>query len=598
MSSAFATVAPVVPQSKASTSSSAVCAIVERPQQPAAQPRASAVSPKSFSFSGLKAVSKLPRALRGAVDPSAELKRRVAMVTASQLMDLTVKASATGFAAAIADKSVLDFDSKIFTKEVIQLADTQESIVRGGRNLFPLLPKAFEGIQQIGVIGWGSQGPAQAQNLRDSLKEANSGIRVKIGLRPGSKSFDEAKKAGFTEESNTLGEMYDVIKESDMVLLLISDAAQAQNYEKILAAMKPGSTLGLSHGFLLGYMSTIGVEFRKDINVIGVCPKGMGPSVRRLYEQGKEVNGAGINASFAIHQDINGKATEYAIGWAVALGAPFSFKTTLVSEYRSDIFGERCILLGAVHGIVESLYRRYKNQGMTKEEAFVNATESITGPITQLISKKGILAVYEALDEAGKATFKKAYCASYMPAKDIIKECYDDVKSGNEIRSVILAGERMKTFPFGKIDGTEMWKVGKEVRAKRVESKIPIHPFTAGVYCATMMAQIDLLVEEGHHLSEVINESVIESVDSLNPYMHARGVSYMVDNCSTTARLGSRKWAPRFDYNLEQQAYVAIDESQPLDEALMDKFLKNPIHQAISVCATLRPSVDISLTVA
>ena len=82
------------------------------------------------------------------------------------------------------------------------------------------------------------------------------------------------------------------------------------------------------------------------MNVIAVCPKGMGPSVRRLYEQGREVNGAGINSSFAVHQDINGKATDYALAWAIGLGSPFTFQTTLESEYRSDIFGERGILLG------------------------------------------------------------------------------------------------------------------------------------------------------------------------------------------------------------------------------------------------------------
>ncbi len=91
---------------------------------------------------------------------------------------------------------------------------------------------------------------------------------------------------------------------------------------------------------------------------------------------------------------------------------------------------------------------------------------------------------------------------------------------------------------MGKIDGTETWRTGAKVRAKRVEDEIPLNPFTAGVYIATMMAQIDVLLAHGHPESEVANESVIEAVDSLNPYMHARGVSYMVDNCSTTARLG------------------------------------------------------------
>jgi len=68
--------------------------------------------------------------------------------------------------------------------------------------------------------------------------------------------------------------------------------------------MKPNSILGLSHGFLLGHLQSIGLDFPKNISVIAVCPKGMGPSVRRLYVQGKEINGAGINASFAVHQVI------------------------------------------------------------------------------------------------------------------------------------------------------------------------------------------------------------------------------------------------------------------------------------------------------
>ncbi|KAF6004601.1 Bifunctional acetohydroxyacid reductoisomerase [Cyanidiococcus yangmingshanensis] len=329
------------------------------------------------------------------------------------------------------------------------------------------------------------------------------------------------------------------------------------SFHEIQAAMKSGATLGLSHGFLLGHLDSIGERFRPDISVILVAPKGMGPSVRRLYVQGREQNGAGINCSFAVHQDVDGRATDLAIGWAVAIGAPFTFQTTLRNEYRSDIFGERGILLGAVHGIVESLFRRYRDRGIADEEAFIRACESITGPISQTISKRGILAVYEDLKEEDRRIFAEAYAASYVPAFDILIECYEDVESGNEIKSVIQAVRRHPRIPMGKIDTTHMWDVGKRVRAKR--GRIPVDPFTAGVYIATMMAQIDVLLEKGHVLSEIINESVIESVDSLNPYMHARGVSYMVDNCSTTARLGARKWAPRFDYNLMQQSYVKCD---------------------------------------
>src|ERR1700686_2640703 len=89
------------------------------------------------------------------------------------------------------------FESRIFNVEKIELDGVQESFLRGGRNLFPLLPKALAGIAQIGVIGWGSQGPAQAQNLRESLQ--GTGIRVTVGLRIDSESFKKAKQAGFSE---------------------------------------------------------------------------------------------------------------------------------------------------------------------------------------------------------------------------------------------------------------------------------------------------------------------------------------------------------------------------------------------------------------
>ena len=176
----------------------------------------------------------------------------------------------------------------------------------------------------------------------------------------------------------------------------------------------------------------------------------------------------------------------------------------------------------------------------------------------------------------------------------MLAEIYDEVSTGNEIRSVVLAGERLKKHPMGKIDGTETWKVGAAACApSATRTKIPLNPFTAGVYIATMMAQIDILLEQGHPYSEVANESVIESVDSLNPYMHARGVAYMVDNCSTTARLGARKWAPRFDYLLEQQAYPLLASDQKVDLEPFRKFEQHMIHDVLRTCANLRPKVDL-----
>jgi len=485
-----------------------------------------------------------------------------------------------------------DFDSKVFKKEKVTFGPHTEYVVRGGREFFPLVRKAFEGIQQIGVLGWGSQGPAQAMNLRETLE--GSDIKVVVGLREGSSSRKAAEKAGFTEENGTLGEMFAVAAKSDLVILLISDAAQAEIYERLFNVMKPGSTLGLSHGFLLGHLKTQGRYFPDSINVIGVCPKGMGPSVRRLYEQGRDTEGAGINSSFAVEQDIDGHATDYAIGWSVAIGSPFTFITSLEMEYKSDIFGERGILLGAVHGIVENLFRRYIDNGLEKPRAFIEAVESITGPVSRTISHKGILGVYEAIPAETKKDFERAYCAAYEPFHDLLEEIYQEVASGNELRSVILAGKRLKKRPMPVIDNTPMWILGKDVRKNRVEDDLPLNPFTAGIYLAAMIAQIDILAENGHAYSEIVNESIIEAVDSLNPYMHFKGVSHMVDNCSTTARLGSRKWAPRFDYALTQSVYPVLEGAEP-DKNLLNRFLSHEVHQALATALEFRPSVDISV---
>jgi ketol-acid reductoisomerase len=322
----------------------------------------------------------------------------------------------------------------------------------------------------------------------------------------------------------------------------------------------------------------------------------MGPSVRRLYEQGREINGAGINCSFAVEQDVDGRATDIALAWAIGLGSPYTFRTTLRSEYLSDIFGERGILLGAVWGIVESLYRRYTSQGASPEEAFARSCEAITGPISRTISHDGIIGVYDRLDDAGRKEFARAYEASYAATEPVLLEIYDDVASGAELRSVVDAGSRLEHHPMPPIEGTRMWAVGESVRASRQQRETPLDPFTAGVFCGVTMAQIDILAAKGHPWSEIANESVIEAVDSLLPYMHARGVAYMVDNCSTTARLGTRKWAPRFDYALEQQAFTAVDaDDGGAAGAHFAGFESHRIHDVLKAVGKMRPPVDISV---
>lgn len=481
------------------------------------------------------------------------------------------------------------FNSDTFLVTTINIGDGTEQIVCGGRNLFPLLPQGFRGIKQIGIIGWGSQGPAQAQNLRDSLEGTD--IKVVVGLQAGSSSLKKARKVGFTEENGTLGEMYSVIASSELVIILISDAAQAELYPQIFAALKPDATIGFSHGFIQKHLQNVGATFPAGHNVIMVAPKGMGPSVRQLYEQGKTVNGAGINSSFAVEQDVDGRATNIALAWSVGIGSPYTFQTTMESEVNSDIFGERGILLGGVWAVVEVAYRQFI-ESLSPTEAFRQAVESLTGPISRTISRKGIIGLYKSIDEDGQKKFARAYSVAYHASAPVLTEIYDEVSSGNEVRSVILAGKRLKSTPMSTIGDTPMWRTGIEVRVNRTE--VPIDAHVAGMYTGMMMAQIDLLLRNGHPWSEVANESVIEAVDSLNPYMYARGISNMVDNCSQTARLGTRRWGPIFEKALDC-SFGAAQEGIVIDFDLLHAFINHPIHAALAVCGELRPTVDIAI---
>jgi ketol-acid reductoisomerase len=485
-------------------------------------------------------------------------------------------------------------ESTVFNLDFVNLGGTIERVLIGGRQLLPLLPQAFVGIGQVGVIGWGPQGRAQALNLRDSL--AGTGIELTVGLRRGSASADDARREGFTEEDGTLGEMFEVIGASDLVILLIADAALAGNHEEIFAALRPGAIIGLSHGFLLAHLRALGRDFPPDNSVVAVCPKGMGASVRGLYEQGRATDGAGINCSIAVYADADGRAGDVALGWAVALGAPFIFETTLESEYLSDIVGERAILLGIPHAIAEALYRRRIELGDTPRRAFVRSTESMTGPLAHMISHGGVRAVVDSLRGDDRRSFEDAYCATYHTFAPLITELYDEVRSGNEIVSVRLAARRLEHQPMATVDGSRMWAVGHQVRAERDELEVAIDPVTAGVFCGAMLAQVDAFHEAGHPWSEIANESVIELVDSLIPYMHARGVAYMIDNCSTTARLGARKWAPRFEAALTQSVFPTLDGDGAHDETLTKGLQEHPLHEVLDTIGRYRPSVDIAVT--
>ena len=112
---------------------------------------------------------------------------------------------------------------------------------------------------------------------------------------------------------------------------------------------------------------------------------------------------------------------------------------------------------------------------------------------------------------------------------------------------------------------------------------------------ALAYTQVDVLRDAGHPWSEIANESIIELVDSLIPFMHARGIAYMVDNCSVTARLGARKWAPRFEAAITQQVFPELDSGGVDDDVLIKSFETHAIHDVLAIIGGFRPAVDIAV---
>ncbi len=199
-------------------------------------------------------------------------------------------------------------------------------------------------------------------------------------------------------------------------------------------------------------------------------------------------------------------------------------------------------------------------------------------------------------DGEDRRTIEDAYCAAYRAFMPLLAELYDEVRSRNEILSVGLAAKRLERYPMADVDGSRMWAVGRDVRNTRGEREVTIDPLTAGVFCGAMVAQVDLLRAEGHPWSEIANESIIELVDSLIPYMHARGIAYMIDNCSTTARLGARKWEPRFETAITQQVLPALDGASARDPDLLAALEIHPVHEVLATIGKYRPSVDVAVT--
>lgn len=225
----------------------------------------------------------------------------------------------------------------------------------------------------IAVVGYGSQGHAQAQNLRDS------GVNVVIGQRPGGINYDRAVQDGFKPVSAS-----DAAKQADIIQILVPDELQSRLYENEIAPhLKKGKALVFSHGFSIHFGQIVPP---KDVDVWMVAPKGPGHLVRRVYAEG-----GGVPCLIAIHQNASKKAKQLALAQAKGVGGTRAgvFETTFKEETETDLFGEQVILCGGTTALIQSAFETLIEAGYSPEMAYFECCHELK-LIVDLIYEGGI----------------------------------------------------------------------------------------------------------------------------------------------------------------------------------------------------------------
>ncbi len=208
--------------------------------------------------------------------------------------------------------------------------------------------------RKVTIIGYGSQGHAHANNLKDS------GVDVTVGLRPGSASAAKAEAAGLTVKS-----IEEAVKEADVVMILAPDEHQAALYrEQIAPNIKQGTALAFAHGFNIHFEQIVP---REDLDVIMVAPKGPGHLVRSTYTQG-----GGVPSLIAVYQNASGQAKEIALAYASANGGGRAgvIETSFREETETDLFGEQAVLCGGATALVQAGFETLVEAGYAPEMAY------------------------------------------------------------------------------------------------------------------------------------------------------------------------------------------------------------------------------------
>ncbi|MBM4228024.1 MAG: ketol-acid reductoisomerase [Gammaproteobacteria bacterium] len=227
--------------------------------------------------------------------------------------------------------------------------------------------------RKVAIIGYGSQGHAHANNLRDS------GVQVVVGLRPGSTSWSKAEKAGLAVKA-----VRDAVAEADLVMILAPDEQQGDLYRNdIEPAIKQGAALAFAHGFNIHFGQ---ITPREDLDVIMIAPKGPGHLVRSTYQQG-----GGVPSLIAVAQDKSGQAKEIALSYAAANGGARAgvIETNFREETETDLFGEQTVLCGGATALIQAGYDTLVEAGYAPEMAYFECLHELK-LIVDLIYEGGI----------------------------------------------------------------------------------------------------------------------------------------------------------------------------------------------------------------
>ena len=344
----------------------------------------------------------------------------------------------------------------------INFGGVEEEIVT--REEFPLA-KARKVLKNevVVVLGYGVQGPAQALNMRDN------GINVIVGQKEGSASWDKALADGWVP-GKTLFPIEEAAERGTVIQYLLSDAGQRSQWPKIVECLNEGDMLYFSHGFSITYKDQTGVIPPPHVDVALVAPKGSGRSVRANF-----LEGSGINASFAIHQDATGRAKERALALGIAIGAGYLFPTTFQNEVYSDLTGERGILMGALAGVMEAQYNTLRSHGHSPSEAFNETVEELTQSLIRLVGQNGMDWMYancSTTAQRGALDWKDRFRDAVAPVFDNL---YKSVVSG--VETGIVLDKNSDPNYREKLDAelktmreSEMWRAGAAVRSLRPEN--------------------------------------------------------------------------------------------------------------------------------